>query len=277
MLSKLSSTVNSRILKPIGLQLVRSSRLPAEYWLSDKKTPRTKRIIFFHPPKCGGTSVEALLQREFGIGEELSPFASRQAAARLSIPMQQLREIILAYQIHRTDRFLVFGHYWFSERLFKDCQDAFDLITILRDPRHRLLSQYYYNRHKPNQTHFGITSDLEEWLDSPNATFHANLYTLMFSGDIAELSNTKNLKYQDLDRTDRAINNLQNFFIIGILEKQKEFEEQLYMKYGIKSRLTRERANTKADYLTYGKQPRHIQEKVSSLCSEDLRLYRVFA
>lgn len=277
MLSRIKAALNSHILYPLGLQLVRSSILPAEYWVSNKGPTIERKIIFIHPPKCGGTSVEKLLQQAFGVGEELSPFASREAANKLNISMQSLREILLAYQIYRSDKPLILGHYWYSERLLKGKADDFDLITILRNPRDRLLSQYYYNRHKKKQSHFGIKIELERWLEEPNAAFHANIYTHIFSGTHEPIKEMQNKNFPDPQNTDRAIQNLKNFVIVGIIEKQKEFEEKINLTYGIKSHLSRERPSPKADYLPFEAQPKNIQNKIDTLCAEDMRLYDTYS
>lgn len=270
--------LNSQVLSPIGLQLVRSSTLPAEYRTSKNSAATARRIIFFHPPKCGGTSAEKLLEQVFGVGEQLSPFASREASEKLNLSMHDIREILLAYQIHRSDKIFISGHYLYSNRLMIDKQDEFDLITILRDPRYRLLSQYYYNRYKKNKDHFGINEELDEWLNSSNAAYHAQIYTHIFSGyrENTNDNQDKNKPSMTSSATDQAIQNLKSFKIIGILEKPNEFENQIYARYGVKGKLNKERPNPKSGYLTFAEQPNHIQNKITKLCAEDMRLYQTF-
>ena len=63
MLRALLSLGNEHVLRPFDLELVRRSRVPGQ--VDDAPQP-ARRIAFFHPPKCGGTSVRRWLASEFG-------------------------------------------------------------------------------------------------------------------------------------------------------------------------------------------------------------------
>ena len=68
---------NDHVLRPFDLKIVRRSRT-----LGDEQARglNEKRIVFFHAPKCGGTSVHKLLATAFGGPAGLDPIAAEAAA-----------------------------------------------------------------------------------------------------------------------------------------------------------------------------------------------------
>ncbi|WP_370551907.1 hypothetical protein [Haliea sp. E1-2-M8] len=222
--------------------------------------------------------MESLLQEKFGTGETLSAHASRQLSEKLDLSLGQVREILLAYNLYFPEKVLFSGHYPFSERTMSDIFDSFDVITILREPKSRLLSQYYYNRYNPKREHFAIETDLEEWLGTEEARKAALVFTRMFVGDIrlGESLCQFTRPAEAREAAERSIRNLGKFLAVGILEKRKDFEQQLREMYNIKNPLEHLMSSPAQKYPTFEEQPINIQEKIARLCDIDSLVYREF-
>lgn len=122
-----------------------------------------QRIVFFHVPKCGGTSVHQALRRAItfhGLGAcTLDPKASKQAADAMGEHYLDLRERWLVYQVVRARQQFINGHFPWSPAM-EQVRGDYRLITLLREPRAQLLSEFFYNRDKANVGHFSIDRDM---------------------------------------------------------------------------------------------------------------------
>lgn len=116
-----------------------------------------KQIIFFHIPKCMGTSINDLFKQEYGHDKVLSPAT------------------VYDYMHTPYDYFLKFKV--LSGHITKDClaiiSNNIFLMTILRNPGRRLLSLYSYYQLLPESEIINVPSaqaaqvlDFHDWLDS---------------------------------------------------------------------------------------------------------------
>lgn len=272
MLRALLSLGNEHVLRPFDLELVRRSRVPGHVNASQ---PTARRIAFFHPPKCGGTSVRKWLATAFGGPAGLDPVAAEAAAHNLGVSAASAREAILAYFIQREDTRFISGHFAYSRRAFVNHEDEFDLITILRNPLSRTLSRYYFQSDKPD--HFPIEGELQDWLLTDDAKAAARVFTTMFVGDIELMrslmrgGDKAGLRAAAL----QAIDNLKGFTIVGTLEHLGAFEDAIQQRYGVRSRMGHARSNP--TYPRFAQQPPAVQDRLRELCHEDLMIYEAFA
>lgn len=278
MLRSLLILGNEHVLRPFDLKIVRRSRVPLS---ADEPAPGVggRRIAFFHTPKCGGTSVHTWLATAFGGPAGLDPIAAEAAARNIGATGLEFREALLAYFVQRRDARFISGHYSYSGRAFAGHEDEFDLITILRNPIDRLLSQYYYNRFRDQRNHFPIDSELSDWLQTNQARAAGMVFTKMFVGDAAVA--------KDLDKCGRgsdtraavstAIANLGRFTIVGMLEDLDGFEKEIKSRYGIRSSIGHLRKSPKAGYPKFADQPMSIQDRIRELCEEDMEIYETFS
>lgn len=279
MLRSLLRLGNEHVLRPFDLKIVRRSRVPSfEY--EDEAEPGARRIAFFHPPKCGGTSVHRWLATAFGGPAGLDPIAAEAAAHNLGIASANLREAILAYFVQRSHARFISGHYIYSTRAFLGHEEEFDLITILRNPSDRVLSNYYYNRFREERGHFPIESELSEWLSTDQARATARIFTKTFVGDIeAAAALDRRGNWPDIQSAvTEAIHNLRKFAIVGTLEQLKDFEAAVRQRYRIKKKsIGHLRKSPRPGYLKFAEQPAHIQERLLELCEPDMAIYERFA
>jgi hypothetical protein len=269
---------NEHVLKPFDLKIVRRSRVLAIGPDPDVGIV-TKRIAFFHPPKCGGTSVNKWLCAAFGGPAGLDPVAAEAAARNLHISSVELREVMLAYFVQRSRARFISGHFNYSSRAFEGHEDEFELVTILRNPLDRLLSNYYFNRFLEDRVHFPIEVDLADWLETDQARAMARVFTKMFVGDTEEAAAVNETgECRDMPAAiAKAMHNLEKFKIVGTLERLKDFEAEIRQRYGVKSRIEHLRKSPRPGYLKFSDQPSSIQERLLELCQPDMLIYERFA
>lgn len=276
MLRALLTLGNQHVLKPIDLKLVRRSRVP---YSADEALP-PKRIAFFHPAKCGGTSVRNSLGTVFGGPWRVDSGSADRAAQDVGIAAMELREGLLAYLVQRHDVPFIGGHFCYSRRAFAGRENEFDLITILRNPLDRFLSHYYFARFKPKPEHFPQNHcELPEYLSTNRARVWATTYTRMFVGEIeaAKALHERGTCDEMRKAVADAIDNLGRFAIVGTLERLKEFEAAIQQRYGVKSSIGHERKSPHPGYLKFADQPREVQERLLELCEADMIIYERFA
>jgi len=271
MLRALLDLGNEHVLRPFDLELVRRSRVPG---VIDEAQPM-RRVAFFHPPKCGGTSVRKWLASAFGLPAGLDPVAAEAAAHNLGVAAASEREAILAYFIERQDTRFICGHFAYSRRAFAEHEGAFDLITILRNPLSRILSRFYFKNER--HRHFPIEGGLADWLETEDARAAATVFTRMFVGDIELMRRLANgsSNAEMGDAALQAIENLKRFTIVGTLEQLGAFEQAIRRRYGIRARIGHARSNP--TYPRFGEQPVAMQDRLRALCREDMTIYQAFA
>jgi hypothetical protein len=271
MLRALLNLGNEHVLRPFDLELVRRSRVPAQV---DAAQQAVTRIAFFHPPKCGGTSVRKWLASAFGRPAGLDPVAAEAAARNIGVAAASEREAILAYFVQRQDTRFICGHFAYSRRAFVDREDQFELITILRNPLSRVLSRFY---HSGQPDHFPIVGELADWLQTDDARAAATLFTTMFVGDIELMKRlVRGASNSDFGGAAlQAIDNLKRFTIVGTLERLGAFEHAVQQRYGIRARIGHARNNP--TYPRFAQQPSAVQDRLRELCREDMMIYEAFA
>jgi len=247
------------------------SRVPG---LVDEAQP-VRRIAFFHPPKCGGTSIRTWLASTFGRPAGLDPLAAEAAAHNIGVASANEREAILAYFVQRQDTCFICGHFAHRRRAFAGHEDDFELITILRSPLSRMLSRFYFKNDQ--HRHFPIEGAIADWLETNDARAAATVFTRMFVGDVElmrRLANgTSNAEMGDAAL--QAIENLKRFTIVGTLEQIGAFEQGIRRRYGIRARIGHARSNPA--YPRFGEQPSAVQDRLRELCREDMTIYEAFA
>ena len=277
MLRTLANLGNEHLLRPFDLKLVRRSRIPSSLDELDPKAD-TRRIVFFHPPKCGGTSVYHWLAGTLGAAVRVDPIPSVMAAKNLGITGIELREARLAYCVQRDGTLFSSGHYVYTQRVFHGREGEFDLITILRNPLDRMVSNYFYNRFREPRELGAIDIDMPEWLSTYQAKRSATVFARMFVGDMAIAAEMdRSGEWHDMRSVvASAIENLERFTIVGTLEHLKDFETVIARRYGIRNTIGHLKKSPRPGYPKFADQPAEIQDRIRELCEADLAIYERF-
>jgi len=108
------------------------------------------RIKFLHIPKCGGTTIDYILGKQFN-QNEIYPFKRLNGAIAKNARSR-------ARDLPKFEEELISGHFpfWFLEEKDPDHETSFT-FTVLRDPIERVLSHYQYR--KKNNPEINVTID----------------------------------------------------------------------------------------------------------------------
>lgn len=283
MLSRISNSINEYILSFLDIKVVRRSRIdtPARSRITDRK------IIFFHPPKCGGTSVSNSLSMCFGKNKiertqrnfQLDAIASRRSAEKMGIPLPAYREILLSYALEGEGVQYISGHFSFSSKILEEKRGEWDFVTLLRNPLDRVVSSYYYNRHKADREHFPINIPIEEWLETENARKASTHFLRLFNGDVAKndrIANEPNDSPLVTEGVRNAIENLKTFSVLGETSRMSQFAANINKEFKTQIQERHDRKNPQGKYRRFEDQPRAIQRRIRTLCEPDLQIYEAF-
>ena len=166
---------------------------------------------FIHIPKTGGTTIVDTLSRQvlFNKFQRLNP-------TRYTHPRKFLDDVgdLLEKVISSSKAEVVGGHFGFAAH--PKLTDPSDYFTVLRDPIERVISEYYFMKHKGMFYQHLIESEnlsLEEYIHHPETFYLNNLQTRLISGVSYQSGEAVTKEMYDL-----ALQNLKKFKTFGITE-----------------------------------------------------------
>lgn len=195
------------------------SRLTKLLWKLRSSHPRPgQKLVFLHLPKTGGTTLHSQIARQFA-PERIFP-------GRWPGLKSALAEF-------GSDYDLFSGH--FSATEINLIPGPTYRVTVLRDPRQRLLSLYYFFQRQPAHVvaaaagmsdclQAAQTHDLLEFLRHDAAAAATdNTMAKTLAGDVSAAPFTvvdvrQPVRLTEADVVDRAIANLEHFNVIGFTE-----------------------------------------------------------
>lgn len=232
-------------------------------------------VFFLHVPKCGGTSVKNAIFDRLGIlnylrGQyfQLSAHASREAADVLGAKMRTLRESVLAYEITHNHPVFATGHFVYSKSIHEYISEKYTVVTVIRNPVSKFVSQYLYNKNKSSQDHFGTDMHIDEYLDSERARGTGRLMTSYFAGNEA-LNNATTVS----ELVERAIQNIRRFDVVGVLGDLKRFERDFARATGTNIQIAHHRKNPADQSERESILTENRLERIRELCAPDTRLF----
>ena len=242
---------------------------------SFKQSLMGKRVIFHHVPKCAGTSVSRALRTSYFLSEH-----SMAAKGTIDVLEQQYGDLdvgsiedlnrlrrfrieLLNYLMWK-DIFYIGGHVPFSVNAYRHFQ-GYHLITVLRNPVERYISEYFYNYQRKHQ--FGIKTDFEEYLNSPLGQRNALKFCEYFCG-------STELSLDDPSQlVEQAKENLQRFSVIGFTENMEQFEARVRKTLGIRASFGVQNKRTASDKDVSNIVTPELRAQLTKMCRFDQEIY----
>ncbi|GAA6210047.1 hypothetical protein NBRC116601_33400 [Cognatishimia sp. WU-CL00825] len=234
------------------------------------------RSVYFHMPKCGGTSLSEAMYATVPFNERIGVIdavSTRRAAAMMEFDKDDaflchedldtgqltfdLREGLFLQHM-AWDTALIHGHVFWSEKAHAHFGDTYKYVTLMRDPVARMVSNYRMTQRS------GVTQgDLDSYLESDVARRHARVYLRYLTGrnDIPEAELPAAIEL--------AKTRLSTFALVGFLEQIEDFMQSYRDLFGVKLRMAQLNSapDRKPDYTEAQMQ------RLTELCAPDIALY----
>ena len=182
---------------------------------------------FIHIPKTGGTTIVDTLSRQvlFNKFRRLNP-------TRFTDPREFLNDVpnLLEKVISESKADVVGGHFGFAAH--PNLADPGEYFTVLRDPTERVISEYYFMKHKGMYYQHLIESEnlsLTDYIYHDETYYLNNLQTRLISGVSYESGEEVTRAMYDL-----ALGNLRKFKVFGITEDMGSTMALFYLVLGWK-------------------------------------------
>ncbi len=243
------------------------------------------KIVFVHLPKCGGTSITS------AIGERYKTLSFRRSSGDIAInagaslkasktffgpdpfgddyrSVLQFREYLLLYYLNLPDTRFIQGHFGFSDSAYREFENDFAFITVLRDPVKRWISAYFYNRYRTD-CDWKIRDDLLEYLDSQRARANGCEYVKKLHGSL-----DSNVDYTSSEAIDKAKSNLDKFAVVGFLEDLDGFRKIFRDRFGVDLGIGWRNSGPKSFDFVKSVATEEVLDRIREICIPDLAVYQ---
>jgi hypothetical protein len=237
-----------------------------------------RKICYIHIPKCGGISIKNSITSLYGLRSYLSPghvfhldaAASVKSATKVEMDLSDYRKNLLHYALSSKAKFIS-GHFPLGEDVLNTYGDNWEFITMLRDPVKRWISNFYYNKFNKNPNHvWRIEETLEEFIHTKSAVAYGNNYVNQILGRPYNSGDVTN------DDVQKAIQLLEQFSVVGILEEMEKFTEHFKNKFGVKLKLAKENSSPVKD-IERPEVSNETMAAIQKLCEPNLAIYSHFS
>ena len=231
-----------------------------------KKADRGKfggyRIVFFHIPKTGGTTMEYIMAKNYRPNATLhinAPAMDNNPAALMRAPM--LPRVYM-------------GHYESNDLHYQCMGRKFAHLTMLREPHSRVLSYYDYIKTSKNHPMYEAVQEMSvaDFVASPRMDENQNFQLFRILGLLRNRERDRDTRSEE-QMVDDAIETLQSCFsVVGVTEQFDQFLLTARRVLGWKD-IFYERKNVSRQKTRLSDLPDREQEIVRSHNALDTALY----
>lgn len=256
------------------------------------------RLIFFHIPKCAGTSIDCAIREPLSISDGYLSANPHIFATKILI--EEEYSLISPFYWHGMqssyieymyqDKQIISGHFPFSKKAYDICGHHYDHIIMLRDPVERWISHYRFAKtgfvfHLGEQyakllfdNSLSLEEQLHQFIDSPVGSFLGMLQCAVIGGYNLFLTWNDHESRKELLK--QAKINLQCFKLIGFVEDIEKFEIQFAQRIGYSIKiLTKNRTieeNPEQRILFNDEESSMKLEKYEELMEQDKKVKKLF-
>lgn len=253
------------------IRLEKEANLSRETKNNLSPSENSKELHFVHIPKCGGTSMTAVLRQ---VACHMDPVSNKDCCTNPGF-----------CDWHANRRCSVIkgciNHFPHRNLIFKANLRS---ITILREPYSRLLSAWFYRGHSPNSDYFQVRPEFKEIKNGrrPKATFEEYLDMHEYQNIQTRMLGADSFPYRNITVTDKiyhkAVEALQKFYFIGIQEAYDLSVELLLRKLKVKIfiPINQERAQNSKDMKRKKsaiQNNKFLTKKINQVNIYDIKLY----
>lgn len=224
--------------------------------------PKPRKILFDHLPKCGGSSLNAYLEKQY-LNRKIYSINSKNIRGSL--------DNFISLSVDTRNKYdLVKGHS--AHKLINYVHPESIKVTVLRDPIDRTISLFFYiKRRSSHYLHSKISElNLDEFAESEWNVKFRNWYTAHFSGidvSVAEQNPEKSIT--------RAVEVLlSRYHIIGFLDDFTSFTERLREEAKFRRPYDNEFRNVTTNRPTIADIPKSTIKNIEEINQLDMDFYR---
>ena len=166
--------------------------------------------------------------------------------------------MMLAYMCE--DKTLIHGHVLFSPIMWKYFGETYRIVTVMRDPVKRALSNF-----RMNVATGVLPPDPDQWLDGIQGLNHACVNLRYLSG-VADIP-----RGQEATLLPQAHDALDRLSLVGFLDEMDVFLDRFAAQFGPRPRLYRYNRAAEDVQITLNKQQ---TARLEQLCAPDIELYK---
>ncbi len=218
-----------------------------------------EKILFVHVPKSGGTSLSHMLRARYPLSFfKLDEHASRLGHSDRSLgEWMRFKSDMMRYHAE-TGVHYIQAHAPIDGGFVEEFAGKYHFITLIRDPIDRMLSHYFFDERLSVMTP-------EEFLDSPRGFTESHVLSHFFGGldwDTPE----------DIEgATQRAIQVLDSFSCVGILDEPEIFADDLKSAVGVKLKIPRRNIGQDRKDSVFTPE---LMARMEEMCAHDIRIYQ---
>jgi hypothetical protein len=233
-------------------------------------TKASFQVIFPHVPKCAGNAVIKSIQaaadrNRINISFDLFDGAAcNLLASSKSVAWWQTADIVFAYKSIAGNANILTGHAPFYEQTKNQISADKKIVTVLRNPVDRWISNYIYDSYKPQKLG-GRFVEIGEYLSSGAAILGGNYYTVFFSN-----GNLDGISPQDVEQSIRF---LKKFDAVGCTERMLRFNKLLGEICSMQINSLEVNTSPKPGLADEIKSNKPTMSKIRKLCENDIRVY----
>lgn len=220
-------------------------------------------VLFFHIPKCGGSTVTGYLHQQY------QPKQIFQIDGQN--PKQSIDEFKALSELERRKYRLVIGHA--ANHLLDYVGEEWIPMTVLRDPIDRVVSHYFYAcRDKRHYLHRKLNEEsigLLEYVSRPLTAEVQNYYVGMFTG--RSIDEVRSAPLESIDLAFQFVT--QRFRIVGFLSELSDAMRRLKGLARFHSEFENTRANKTEGRPALKQIDPEVLQEITELNALDVQLF----